>query len=337
MYKLGFRRNNLAIARRLVLALMVGTMFFGLAAVSTVNAGQPQIPIAVDDNYSMVHDQTLTIDAGTGVLANDTLPNSQPPWHAELVSGPAGTLTLNPDGGFSYAPPTGFVGFASFIYELNNNAAQSADVSGAGAIAIATAYIEVINNLPVVADDAYSTEKDTVLSVAAPGVLANDSDPDGDPFEVFDIFTSPSHGTVTIQADGSFVYTPASGYVGIDTFEYEVVDNFLVAEGFQSSGIEKPIALVTITITEPSTPAPTETTPAEATSTVLPTDPTEEPSDPTAEAPTPTSGATGGVTDLPNTGAPLRGGDGPQNGVWIIAILLLSAGLVIRRTKRRAS
>ena len=47
--------------------------------------------------------------------------------------------------------------------------------------------------------------------MAAPGVLANDTDPDGDPLTAV-LVTGPSHGTLTLNANGSFTYTPAANY-----------------------------------------------------------------------------------------------------------------------------
>ena len=76
--------------------------------------------------------------------------------------------------------------------------------------------------LPPVAayDDAYSTLEDIPLDVsAALGVLANDTDLNGAPlFAVLD--NAPSHGTLDLHTDGSFVYTPTTGFVGLDTFIY---------------------------------------------------------------------------------------------------------------------
>ena len=55
------------------------------------------------------------------------------------------------------------------------------------------------------------------LTVAATGLLANDTDVNGDPLTAIKV-TDPSHGTVTVNADGSFTYTPVTGYTGSDSF-----------------------------------------------------------------------------------------------------------------------
>ena len=82
------------------------------------------------------------------------------------------------------------------------------------------------NNQPIAVNDSYSTPQDTTLTVpAATGVLANDSDPDGDPLSVNPTPVSgPSNGTLTLATDGGLTYVPNSGVTGPDSFVYEVTD-----------------------------------------------------------------------------------------------------------------
>ncbi|MFJ8043970.1 FG-GAP-like repeat-containing protein [Kitasatospora sp. NPDC096147] len=95
------------------------------------------------------------------------------------------------------------------------------------------------NRPPTAAGDTYGhIGADTPLVVGAPGVLGNDTDPDGDPLTAT-LVTGPAHGTLTFGADGSFAYQPGSGYVGADGFTYRVSD------GTDDSGL----ATVTITVT----------------------------------------------------------------------------------------
>jgi VCBS repeat-containing protein len=79
------------------------------------------------------------------------------------------------------------------------------------------------NQPPVAGADAYTTAEDTPLSVSAPGVLANDSDPNGGTLSVTGN-TQPAHGTATVNANGSFTYTPAANYNGADSFTYTLSD-----------------------------------------------------------------------------------------------------------------
>src|SRR5262249_54778055 len=62
----------------------------------------------------------------------------------------------------------------------------------------------------------------------APGVLANDSDPDGDPITAA-LVAGPTHGTLTLNANGAFTYTPTSGYNGPDSFTYKANDGRLAS------------------------------------------------------------------------------------------------------------
>jgi uncharacterized protein len=79
------------------------------------------------------------------------------------------------------------------------------------------------NNAPTANGDAYTTGQDTPLDVAAPGVLGNDKDPDGDKLTLA-LASPPAHGTVTLNADGSFRYTPNTGGHGSDSFQYTISD-----------------------------------------------------------------------------------------------------------------
>ena len=63
------------------------------------------------------------------------------------------------------------------------------------------------NQPPVVVNNRYETGEDTPLTIAAPGVLNNDRDPDGDALTV-SLVTGPAQGALTLNADGSFIYTP---------------------------------------------------------------------------------------------------------------------------------
>ncbi|PKM42241.1 MAG: hypothetical protein CVV05_19070 [Gammaproteobacteria bacterium HGW-Gammaproteobacteria-1] len=78
---------------------------------------------------------------------------------------------------------------------------------------------------PVAVDDAYTAYAGSELKVAAPGVLANDTDADSTLIRVRqNLVTPPSHGTLTIYSTGYFIYTPDPGYSGSDSFRYTARD-----------------------------------------------------------------------------------------------------------------
>jgi hypothetical protein len=88
----------------------------------------------------------------------------------------------------------------------------------------------VPNIAPAAADDAYATAQGATLTVAAPGVLANDSDDDGDALTAV-LDTGPSNGSLILNSDGSFTYTPTVGFMGTDIFTYYAND------GLQDSNV----------------------------------------------------------------------------------------------------
>jgi len=88
------------------------------------------------------------------------------------------------------------------------------------------AIAKVAIDVPAVAvDDSYTVIEDTTLTVAAPGVLANDTDAEDDPLTA-SLVDDVEHGTLTLESDGSFVYIPDPDYYGEDTFTYVANDGF---------------------------------------------------------------------------------------------------------------
>ena len=79
------------------------------------------------------------------------------------------------------------------------------------------------NTPPVAVADSYATSEDTPLTVSAPGVLSNDTDADGNPLTANKV-ANPSHGSVTLNSNGSFTYTPSANYFGSDSFTYRARD-----------------------------------------------------------------------------------------------------------------
>src|SRR5439155_1737158 len=155
-------------------------------------------------------DTQLTVSA-PGVLANDTDADGDT-LTAVLVSGPShGSLTLNADGSLVYMPALNFNGTDSFTYKASDGQTQSG-------VAPVTITITPLNAPPLPdALPTYTTPEDTQLTVSAPGVLANDTDADGDTLTAV-LVSGPNHGTLTLNADGSLVYMPALNFNGTDSF-----------------------------------------------------------------------------------------------------------------------
>jgi hypothetical protein len=100
-----------------------------------------------------------------------------------------------------------------------------------------TIAVNDVNFSPVAVNDSYSVAADGQLAVPASGVLANDSDRDGDPLAAV-LVGVPANGTLDFRADGSFVYTPLAGFFGQDQFRYMVND----------AGATSQVATATITV-----------------------------------------------------------------------------------------
>ncbi len=114
---------------------------------------------------------------------------------------------------------------------------NTAQFSGSLHTGSSSVNYSVLNVRPFAADDTYSTDEDTRLTIISPtGILANDGDRNGDSLQIF-LLNDVSSGTLDLQLDGSFVYTPAADVNGQDYFSYIVND-----------GVLNDMALVTITI-----------------------------------------------------------------------------------------
>ncbi|MDF0599064.1 Ig-like domain-containing protein, partial [Psychromarinibacter halotolerans] len=182
----------------------------------TVNAVNDD-PVATDDSYALNEDVFSGANVAGGVLANDTDADGDP-LTVSLVSGTSnGTLSLNPDGSFTYNPDADFNGTDSFTYLVD-------DGNGGADTATVTLTVNPVNDDPVATDDSYALNED-VFSGAnlAGGVLANDTDADGDPLTV-SLVSGTSNGTLNLNPDGSFTYNPDADFNGTDSFTYLVDD-----------------------------------------------------------------------------------------------------------------
>ena len=148
-------------------------------------------------------------------------------------------MTLNADGSFNYSPNPNFNGTDTFSYR----ASDGESISGVATVSIT---VTAVNDPPVAVNDVGSTAESTPLVVDAPGVLGNDSDVEGEELTAV-LFILPGNGTVTLNVDGSFSYTPYLNFNGIDTFSYRASDGESMSE----------VATVSITVTISITPKQT--------------------------------------------------------------------------------
>jgi VCBS repeat-containing protein len=132
-------------------------------------------------------------------LGNDADPDGDG-LSAVVVGGPSnGTLTLNADGSFTYTPATNFNASDSFTYRASDGTLDSNT-------ATVTITVTPVNDPPTAVFDEYFATVGLQLIVTAPGVLGNDTDPDGDPLSA--VLVAASSGLM-LNPDGSFTFTPA--------------------------------------------------------------------------------------------------------------------------------
>ena len=189
-----------------------GTVYSNTANMNVAVSPVNDAPVAVDDSATTAEDVPVDVT----VLANDSDIDRDALSVTGATDPPNGTAVVNGDNTITYTPDAGYNGSDSFDYTVSD---------GHGGTDTGTVNVTVSseNDAPVAVDDSATTAEDTVLNVAAPGVLSNDTDVDGDPLSVMG-YTDPPHGTATMHADGSFTYTPDADYHGADSFDYTVYD-----------------------------------------------------------------------------------------------------------------
>ena len=175
---------------------------------------------AVDDTFKVPYNTTIS----GNVTANDFLVGA-----VQMTMPANGTLTPSSDGTFSYTPSSGFSGNDSFTYTANGG------TTGATVTLVVADKKSGDANTPVAADDSYASNVATTITIARPGLLANDSDPNR-----FPLTASLASGgattclSATVNSDGSFTAT-ANG--GTCTFQYVATN---------SQGTASNLATVTI-------------------------------------------------------------------------------------------
>jgi hypothetical protein len=141
-----------------------------------------------------------------------------------LTPANAGTLTIQPNGQILFTPSVGFTGTATFQYQV----CDTFPVTGTclpipNACATGNVTVFVFNKPPLAAPDINLTFKNTSTSGQ---VLNNDSDPENAPLiATTTLIALPQHGSAVLNADGTYIYTPNTDFVGTDVFSYKICDS----------------------------------------------------------------------------------------------------------------
>ena len=195
------------------------------------------IPVAEDQAVTTPEDTAIDITLAATDMEGEALVYA-------IVDQPAhGSVSLVGNIA-TYTPALNFVGEDSFTFTANDGIVNSN-------IATVTITVTPINDDPIAVDDAYDVDEDGVLTVAAPGVMANDIEVDTDNMVVV-LLTNVNHGSLVLLGNGSFTYTPDPDFNGTDSFEYRLV----TYPGIEDAWTDD--AIVTITV-NPINDAPVAT------------------------------------------------------------------------------
>ncbi|MEA2568913.1 MAG: hypothetical protein QOI24_914 [Acidobacteriota bacterium] len=189
-------------------------------------------PVANNDAYTVAEGGTLNV-AAPGVLGNDTDAENNP-ITAILVSGPAHatSFALNADGSFMYVHNGGESTSDSFTYKANDGSLDSN-------VATVNITITPVNDAPVAVNDNVTVAEGGTINMVAPGVLANDNDPDSPSLTAI-LVSGPAHASsFALNPNGSYIYVHDGSETTSDSFTYKASDGSLFSN----------VATVNITIT----------------------------------------------------------------------------------------
>ena len=189
-------------------------------------------PIAENDPFTGTEDSTLN----GSVAVNDFDPDGDPLIFKLTTEPENGKIIFNPDGSFVFEPNPGWSGTTSFEYQVCDN-------SGLCTTATVAITVAPVNDAPIAVNDLFEIPAGTIFNG---DVSLNDSDPDKDTL-TFDFVIKPQHGELIFNDNGTFVYTPESGYFGTDEFTYITCDTSGMCSEATVALTVKPLAIVSLT------------------------------------------------------------------------------------------
>jgi gliding motility-associated-like protein len=129
---------------------------------------------------------------------------------------------ISATGELTYTPTANANGTATVTVSLSDNGSAVAPNINTSTSQLFVIVVNPVNDAPVAAGDSYSVVESGTINQALPGVLTNDSDIDNSFTSI--LVTSPSNGALTLNADGSFLYTHDGSETISDSFTYKVND-----------------------------------------------------------------------------------------------------------------
>ncbi len=185
----------------------------------TVNAVVPgnTAPVAVGDSGFSTDEDTLVTILASALLANDTDADNDTLTILSVQDAVNGSVLLNAQGDVEFTPAADYNGPASFTYTVS-------DGNGGTSTATVDLTVNAVNDDPVaVADSGFTTDEDTLVTILASALLANDTDADNDTLTILSV-QDAVNGTVVLNAQGDVEFTPAADYNGAASFTYTVSD-----------------------------------------------------------------------------------------------------------------
>jgi endonuclease G len=209
-----------------------GSQTSGTATMTITVSEVNDAPVAVNDSLGTNEDTALTFGAGS-LANNDAAGPANESTQTLTVSSVSatgdthGTVSLA-SGVVTYTPAANYNGPASFTYSVCDNGFTGGSSDSLCASATVNVDVASVNDAPVAANDAASTNEDTALQIAAATLTSNDSagpDESSQTLTVSSVSaTADTHGTVSL-AGGLVTYTPAANYHGPASFAYSVCDD----------------------------------------------------------------------------------------------------------------
>lgn len=136
-----------------------------------------------------------------------------------------GSVIINEDGSYTYTPDPDFNGTDSFDYQVT-------DPDGETSTGTVFVTVNPVDDVPVANDASFTVDEDG--SLTGSGVQVTAQNPDNEALS-FAVLTQPLNGTVVMNDDGTFTYTPDPDFNGTDTFTYQVTDGTFLDQGFDES------------------------------------------------------------------------------------------------------
>lgn len=182
-------------------------------------------PVALGESFTVSQNHRLNSDAQglASLLANDTDLDGDILSIASFTQPAHGTVNIDAFGHFTFDTEPGWTGIDGFTYVVTDGVTQAS--------ASVTLQVTADNAALWAHDDSYTVARNGILDSRAqelPSLLDNDDNPGNDWLQT-DVTVLPAHGSLTLDSEGHFVYQPIDGYVGPDSFTYQITDGVIVS------------------------------------------------------------------------------------------------------------